>query len=107
MHTCMHTVVLRPRPAVAGAAACPRVQVRLLAGCCALLALLGTGVALDNGQAKTPPMGFNPWNIWGKMNGGAPRAGPGGVAGFTQAMLEQTAEAHTRPYALDLSYLYL
>ena len=95
----MHMVVL-PRPAVAGAAACPRVQVRLLAGCCALLALLGTGVALDNGQAKTPPMGFNPWNIWGKMNGGAPRAGPGGVAGFTQAMLEQTAEAHTRPYMI-------
>jgi hypothetical protein len=39
------------------------------------------------------PMGFNPWNIWGKMNGGEPKAGPGGVAGFTQAMLEETAEA--------------
>ena len=38
-------------------------------------------------------MGFNPWNIWGKMNGGDPKAGPGGVAGFTQAMLEETAEA--------------
>ena len=38
-------------------------------------------------------MGFNPWNIWGKMNGGDPKAGPGGIAGFTQDMLEETAEA--------------
>ena len=43
--------------------------------CFALCLLLGAASSLDNGQAKTPPMGFNPWNIWGKMNGGKPRYG--------------------------------
>ena len=51
--------------------------------------------------------GFNPWNIWGKMNGGAPKAGPGGVAGFTQSMLEETAEAMVARGLRDAGYIYL
>jgi hypothetical protein len=47
------------------------------------------------------------WNIWGKMNGGAPKAGPGGVAGFTQAMLEQTAEAMVARGLRDVGFVYL
>ena len=43
-------------------------------------------------------------NIWGKMNGGAPRAGPGGVAGYTQAMLEATAETMVTLGLRDAGY---
>ena len=52
-------------------------------------------------------MGFNPWNIWGKMNGGAPKAGPGGIAGFTQAMLEETAEAMAARCAASTGSSYI
>ena len=41
------------------------------------------------------------------MNGGDPRAGPGGVAGFTQSMLEATAEAMVSRGLRDAGYVYL
>ena len=52
-------------------------------------------------------MGFNPWNIWGKMNNGAPRAGPGGVAGYNQSLLEATAEAMVSLGLRGAGYRYL
>jgi alpha-galactosidase len=69
-------------------------------------ALFCTGTALDNGQAKTPPMGFNPWNVFGKMNTGAPR-NPGGIAGFNQSLLEATVDAMVARGLRDVGYVYM
>ncbi len=49
-------------------------------------------------------MGFNPWNVWGKMNGGGPKL-PGGIAGYNQSMLEATAEAMVSRGLRDAGYV--
>lgn len=53
--------------------------------------------ALDNGLARTPPMGFNPWNCAGITAKGTPKLpGPLGRMGFDEAFIKATADVMAR-----------
>ena len=74
-----------------------------------LLPLLGGLVAttaLPNGQARTPPMGFNPWNVWGVTATGKPKL-PGGHGGWNQSMMLGAAAAIDRLGLREKGYVYV
>ena len=61
----------------------------------ALLPLLAS--ALDNGLARNPPRGFNPWNVFGHNARGECKLPvpwvPGGCRVFTESLVLATARA--------------
>jgi len=57
-----------------------------------LLMMPGSGFALDNGLALTPPMGFNPWNSFG--------------GGFTEAAAREIIDTLISTGLRDAGYIY-
>jgi alpha-galactosidase len=71
-----------------------------------LLGGLTVASALPNGQARTPPMGFNPWNVWGVSATGKPKLS-GGHGGWNQSMMLGAAAAIDRLGLREKGYIYV